>query len=198
MIQKQCLLPLFPCCSSCRPFSQGKEHCGPCPQEEEQEGLVAYGHSIGQIPSLKAVRKPQGFPVYLPPILLRKELPEGCKDPFLSLKAPGLYPKLQEKGGAVAPIAKDRLKPRVHRLPQTLVMDPSVIGNELRILRVPGDADPLLLRCPGCGRILSVLRPKSGDVQYCPRCGKALFLDPRVSTLGEFLRWRRERRTPRP
>ena len=54
---------------------------------------------------------------------------------------------------------------------------------------------PLLLRCPGCGRILSVLRPKSGDVQYCPRCGKALFLDPRVSTLGEFLRWRRERRT---
>ena len=54
---------------------------------------------------------------------------------------------------------------------------------------------PLLLRCPGCGRILSVLRPKSGDVQYCPRCGKALFLDPRVGTLGEFLRWRRERRT---
>ena len=50
-------------------------------------------------------------------------------------------------------------------------------------------------RCPGCGRILSVLRPKSGDVQYCLRCGKALFLDPRVSTLGEFLRWRRERRT---
>ena len=48
----------------------------------------------------------------------------------------------------MAPVAKDRLKPRVHRLPQTLVMDPSVIGDELRILRVPGDADPLLLRCP--------------------------------------------------
>ena len=48
----------------------------------------------------------------------------------------------------MAPVAKDRLKPRVHRLPQALVMDSSVIGNELRILRVPGDADSLLLRCP--------------------------------------------------
>ena len=50
---------------------------------------------------------------------------------------------------------------------------------------------PLLFRCPGCGRLLSVLRPKSRETQYCPRCGKALFLDPGISTLGEFLRSRK-------
>ena len=49
---------------------------------------------------------------------------------------------------------------------------------------------PLLLRCPGCGHVLSVFRPKPDQVQHCPRCGKALFLDSHIRSLRAFLQTR--------
>jgi len=54
---------------------------------------------------------------------------------------------------------------------------------------------PLLYRCPGCRRFLWEFNTSKEYAQHCSRCGKRVRDDRSVSTLREYLAYRKSRQT---
>lgn len=50
---------------------------------------------------------------------------------------------------------------------------------------------PVFYRCPHCGKMLGDFRPKKEYAHHCNHCGKTVYSDMTISTLREYLAYRK-------